>query len=417
MVPASSSRPLTDAHSPPPGRTWRFRPWHGLAVAGLAAAAVAAGYLARPRPSADAVWKEAQADLQAGRFTLARAGLQRLANSRPATPLDLMLAAQLAIAENQPDQALADLAKVPRDHYMAAQARLLSGQIELRRKRLRFAEASFHEALAIDPDLVQAHRELIFIYGLHLRRAELNTEFRALQRLAGLSFDNVHHWCTLRNNSWEPGLIVERLLNYVAADPRDRWSRLAMAENLRRMGLYVEAESTLDPLPADDHEAGVIRIQIALDRRDLDQAERALGQGPPDDPDLARLRGRVLLAQGKAGAAEPFFRAAFAADPDNRDTIFGLAVALDALGRGVEAARIRQRGAHLDRLITLILRADDPAARRDAPLLRELAEHCEALERTDEARAWVKLAIAVDPTDPSSQRLLFRIEHPPPTTP
>lgn len=391
---------------PPP----RFRrPRRGLVLAAIVAGALGAGYLARSRPDPDMVWKTAQADLQSGRFTEARAGLARLTSLRPPTGLDHMLAAQLAIAENRPDQALAELALVSRDHYMAAQARLLAGQIELRRKRLRLAEDSFNQALAIDPNLVQAYRELIFIHGLQLRRPELNKEFQALARLVGLTFDNVHHWCTLRNNSWEPGLVVEHLLDYLAADPEDRYSRLAVSENLRRMGLYDEASTTLKPLPAEDREAGVIRIQIDLDRSDLEEAERALARSPDGDPDLARLRGRALLARGDARAAETCFRAAFAADPDNRDAIQGLAATLDALGRRAQAARFHERGYHLDRLITLILRADDPATRRDAALLRELAEHCASLDRGDEAQAWAQLAIAVDPLDSASQRLLFRI--------
>ncbi len=411
MVQPSLSSPLAKGSARRPrGLLGRLRAWHGLALAGLAAAAIA--YAARSRPSADAVWKTAQADLQAGRFDSARAGLKRLAGLRAATPLDLMLSAQLAIAENKPDQAIASLEQVPRAHYMAAQAHLLEGQIEQRRKRLRLAEEAFREALAINPNLVQAHRELIFIYSLHLRRSELNEEFRALERLTGLSFDNVLHWCTLRNNSWEPSLVVEKLLDYAAADPLDRWSRLALAENFRRMGFYGEAESYLATLAPDDHEALVIRIQIMLDRHELDQAERALATGKPDDPDLARIRGRVLLARGDMKGAEPCFRAAVTADPDNRDTILGLAVALDALGRGREAAHFRERGSHLDRLSTLILRAGAQGARRDPALLRAFSENCAALGRDDEARAWLKLAIALDPLDSTSQRALYKIENP-----
>ncbi len=384
--------------------------WRGLALASLVVVGIVIVGWARRRPSADEVWKQAQVDLQAGRFEQAQSAIEQLASLRPATPLDHMLFAQVAIAENQPDQALEELAMVPDEHYMASQARLLSGQIEIRRKRLRLAETWLKKALAIDPDLVQAYRELIFIHGLQLRRAELNTEFRGLQRLAGLSFDNIHHWCLLRNNSWEPGLIVERLLPYLAADPLDRWSRLALAENFRRMGFYLEAESTLEPLPLDDHEGAVIRIQIALDRHELEAAKEGLARGSPDDPDLARLRGRMFLAQGDAGKAEPFFRLAYMADPDNRDTILGYAVALDALGRGKEAAVIRERGHHLDRLITLILRADNPKGDQDAPLLRELASACESLDRYEEALAWLRLVIGLDPLDPHSQRRIFRIQ-------
>ena len=70
---------------------------------------------------------------------------------------------------------------------MAAQARMLAGQTELRRDRVRLAEELFHAALALDPRLVQAHRELIYIYGMQLRRRELSREFMALSKLDGIN--------------------------------------------------------------------------------------------------------------------------------------------------------------------------------------------------------------------------------------
>src|SRR5205823_8892957 len=123
---------------------------------------------------------QAQADLQGGRFERVEAAVARLARRREPTPRDWLLRAQLAVARSRTEAALADLARVPDHHYMAAQARLMAGQLELRRDRFRFAEEAFHAALRLDPGLIQAHRELIYIYGLQLRRPELNAEFHAL---------------------------------------------------------------------------------------------------------------------------------------------------------------------------------------------------------------------------------------------
>jgi len=93
--------------------------------------------------------------------------------------------------------ALDALARVPDDHYMAPQARLLAGQSELRRDRVRQAEEWLRAALELNPQLVQAHRELIYIYGMQLRRTELGAEFTALSKLSDLTFDNAFHWCLL----------------------------------------------------------------------------------------------------------------------------------------------------------------------------------------------------------------------------
>ena len=70
-----------------------------------------------------------------------------------------------------------------------------------------------------------------------------------------------------------------RSARYVSADPADRWSRIALAENYRRMGQTDSAESVLEPLAPDDSEALVIRAQIAIDRQEQDRAERLLASG------------------------------------------------------------------------------------------------------------------------------------------
>jgi tetratricopeptide (TPR) repeat protein len=112
-----------------------------------------------------ALWSQAQADLRYGRLDGAERALARLGSVRQPTPLDRMLRGQLALALGRSDQALAELARVPDSHDMAAQARLLAGQIERRRDRYRFAEEALREAICLDPKLVPAHRERIIIYG------------------------------------------------------------------------------------------------------------------------------------------------------------------------------------------------------------------------------------------------------------
>ena len=101
------------------------------------------------------------------------------AGSATPTPLDSMLLAQISIANGRDDEALALLSQVPDDHVAAPQARLLAGQVELRRHRARFAERYLRQAIQLDPKLVQAHKEMIYILGFQLRRADLNAEFLA----------------------------------------------------------------------------------------------------------------------------------------------------------------------------------------------------------------------------------------------
>lgn len=367
------------------------------------------------RADPDILWTEAERDFLAGRYDRVDSALERLRRLREPTPLDWFLLAQLAMARNNNDQALEDLKRVPDGHYMAAQARMLAGQTELRRNRVKLAEELLRAAIALDPRLVQAHRELIYIYGMQLRRAELSDEFMALSKLSELTFDNVFHWGLLRNNSWEPGEAVATLARYVAADPTDRWSRLALAENYRRMDRFEDAQSIIAVLPVDDPRVIELRARMALDREGQDQAGRLLATGPPDDPLLARLRGRLALSRRDGRMALAHFRIAYQADPDNREILFGLIAALELTGDRTAAQPFRERVGRLERLNGLIQRAAVVEARQNAALLRELGTTCASLDRKEEARAWYKLAITLDPLDAESQQALFRLDASSPT--
>jgi predicted Zn-dependent protease len=364
------------------------------------------------RRDLDAMWAQAEADFQAKNYDRAESALRRLSRWRKPTPLDWFLRAQFAMLRNQTDLALANLTHVPDDFVMGAQARLTAGQLELRRDRARHAEELFRAAVRLDPSLVQAHRELIYIYGMQLRRAELNAEFLALSKLTELTPENVFHWCLLRTTTWEPREMVLTLTRYIEADPADRSSRLALADAYRRMGLPLDAESTLKVLPQDDSEAIVRRAQCALELHDQARAERLLALGRSDDPKLASLRGRLALARRDGRSALNNFRTAIAAEPDTHEVIFGLLSAMALSGETEGTAALRERAGKLENLNALVEKAASPQAREDPSLLRRLGAACAALDRDPEARAWYALAIRVNPLDSEAQRALFRLRDP-----
>jgi tetratricopeptide (TPR) repeat protein len=361
---------------------------------------------------ADAIWDRAEKDFLAGRYDRVGSALTRLGRLRKPSPLDFLLKAQYAMARNRADEAISDLALVPDDHPMGSQARLLAGQIELRRDRVRFAESWFQDALRLTPRLVQARRELIYIYGMQLRRPELNAQFLALSGLTPLTADNVFHWGLLRNSSWEPGEAIAILTRYISADPEDRWSRLALAENNRRMGRRDAALLALADLPPDDLQATAIRVQIAVDGQDMDQAECLLATDTTNAPGLARLRGRLALSRRDAKAAVFHWQIAYAADPDDRETTMGLLRALEIAGDSKAAEPLRESARALEWLNTLLHRAATSESRRDPNLLRQLGAACAALNRTAEAHAWYGLAIEFDPLDSESQQALYRLRKP-----
>ena len=359
----------------------------------------------------DAIWQAGEADLSAGRIDLAEAAANRLSRLREPTPLDCMLRAQLDIAHGYAEEAVAGLMRVPDDHPMAAQARLMAGQVELRRHRARFAEQYFRKALQLDPKLVQAHRELIYILGHQLRRPELNAEFLALSRLTELTFDNVFHWCLMRTALWEPSTALKELLLFVETDPEDHWSRLAIADNYRRMGLIDDAETAIAPLPDSDLDALAISVMLAIDRHQDDKAEQLLASVPAGDPTLAKLRGRLALARHDAPSAVRSFQLAYAHAPDDRDALLGLVNALTMIGDDKSAAPLREIAKNFELINSLVQRAAMPGERQNPRLLRDLGAACAAAGRDPEARGWYRLAIARDPLDIESQQALFQIDN------
>jgi tetratricopeptide (TPR) repeat protein len=362
----------------------------------------------------DEIWKQAEADLENGRSDAVDRALEQLSRLRKPTPLDWFLRGQLAVARHRADEAIDLLSRVPGDHYLAPRARLLAGQTELRRSRVRYAEVLLLAATRLDPKLVQAHRELIYIYGTQLRRTELNAEFLALSQLSNLTFDNAYHWCLLRSYSWEPAKMLGGLERYIEADPFDRWSRLALAENYRRMGRSEDALAALAGIPRSQPEVIDLLARIELDRPDAEKAERLVAAGPVDDPLLAQLRGRLALARGDAKSALGHFRIALADDPLARETLFGLMAALEMSGNPKAAEPYRQVAANLDRLNSLVQRAAalKEQTRKDANLMRQFGAACADLELNELARAWYKLAISADPLDSESQQALYRLSDP-----
>ena len=260
----------------------------------------------------------ADAAFKAGRHAEADAALNRLERLRRPTSVNRLLRAEVAQGLKQPDRALAELAAIPDDDVVAPLARLRAGQIEIRRGRTRPAEAALRASLDLFPRGVQPRKELVYIYNIQHRQAELDATLAELLELDSLDFAYILHWTKTRNTVWNPNGDLPALEKFVAADAEDRWSRLALAEALRRLDRLDEADRMLAPLPASDPEARVERVQLAMDRGDFAAAEALLAGGPDDHPGLARLRGQLALQRREGEAAARQFRIAVAADPTDR---------------------------------------------------------------------------------------------------
>ena len=281
----------------------------------------------------DREFQRADAAYKAGRYVEADAALHRLERLEPPTPLVRMLRAEVDTALNRTAEAVAEFAAIPDDHPLAPMARLRTGQIQIRRGLTRPAEAALLAASRLLPRSVQPRKELVYIYNIQHRQAELDAELGALLDLDALDYQYVLHWTKTRNTVWNPSGDLASLERFAAADPEDHWSRLALVDAFRRLDRLDDAERALAPLPLSDPRVRIRRVLIAMDRGDFAGAESLLAEGPRDDPQLARLRGQLALRRRDGAAAVEQFRIALAGDPIDRVALSGLGTALGLLGR------------------------------------------------------------------------------------
>ena len=177
-------------------------------------------------------------------------------------------------------------------------------------------EALFRESLGLDPGLAPARRELILLYAMQARRADLNDQYRALSALEPLNYEDVLLWTASLEDIWINETIRTQLGRYLAADPEDRPSRLALAGVLLRSNQLEEAAVLLHPLPDSDADARVLRARIALGRSRLDQVRSLLDAGRRSMPASLSCAVASRFESNDPAAAARQFRLALRIDPD-----------------------------------------------------------------------------------------------------
>ncbi len=154
----------------------------------------------------------------------------------------------------------------------------------------------------------------------------------ALSELNALGFEHLLHWGKTRNVVWDPSRDCQSLAKYLAADPEDRYTRLALVDGLQNLGRLEEAVSVLALLPDSDNEARARRALLMLAGGDAPGADRLLAAGPADHPSLAKARGQIALGRHDPGGAIHHLQIALAAHPDDFGVLSALATARRAKG-------------------------------------------------------------------------------------
>ena len=375
----------------------------GLAVSRLQHRAPGQGTDASRLDLLQAAWDA----FAAKRYEKAAEILDRRKATVSPTPLDWMLRARIAESQGRLAEALGHLEHIRDTDSIGAQAWLKKGQLELARHRARPAEAAYLRALEINPDQIQAHRELAYLFAIERRKLECDAQFQVLSRLMSLDYVLAFPWCQNYCGIWDPDESRKVLAQFVDADPADRWSRLALATSYQMKNQVDEAEAVLVPLGERDPDARAIRLQMAIETGEIALARELARTGPPDHARLNFLRGKLALHDNDPRKAAKLFRSALRLDPEDRDAMHGLGVALRQLG-DAEATRWFERASRRDKLKRLILDSVS-TIHTDPKLFCKLGLHCEAVDRREEARVWYRLAIERDPLDVESQHGLGRL--------
>lgn len=390
--------------SPHGGRRLQILAIGVVCVSGLVATGLAIRSVSGANP--ELIRQGARKSAQQGRWNEAEAALSRLTDPAPE---DWLLRAVVATSLDDPEAALRHLARIPGDGPLAAQVALVTSRAELKRFRARPMEDALRRALRLDPNLAEARRSLVFLYGTQGRRRQLLEQFAALAAQGPLTFELVEHWCIAHQEQInEPGKLESTLKRFVQSDPDDRMSRLGLARVWLQLGQFDRARDCLACLPDSDPDARACRAEIEFDRGDMPAAARFLADGPTDHPRLARLRGQLALNRHDGAEAVRCFRLADAAEPNDGETLYGLAQALRVVGDR-DAARPYARRAEAQRVLRDHL-TNLASNREPRPVVCcRLAADCQAAGYLAEAQGWYRLAIAYEPTNRQAQQALFRL--------
>jgi tetratricopeptide (TPR) repeat protein len=367
----------------------------------------------RGRKDPQLLWNEAHDALRSGDFASAEAKLAMIGQLRAPTSFDWSLRAQIAVSQGRLDEALNALKRIGQDDPLAAEGFLLAGRIERQRNRIRASETYLRRAIACDPRLVGAHKELIYILGMQLRRREVDAEFKVLAQLTPLTHQELYTWGVTHFNflssSWAQDT-AEHLESYIISDPDDRLSRLSLATLLvKSPSGEARLEQILAPLPRSDPEAAALLIESRFEHGRIDEAITMLEATSVEHPQIARMRGRVCLLRGDFKGTIRHLKNALTNEPYDRVAVSELGRALLLSGDKAAAESYLARAQSLDALYNLLNRVAKPDRENEASDLRQCGRACESAGLIDEARGWYQLAIGRDPLDAEAQQGLHRL--------
>lgn len=375
-----------------------------LSCVGLATAGTLYGvHQSKRRAALEICQARAQIAASNGRWQAAEVELNALLTMDPESDGGWLMLGDVQFRQGRVTEAIQSVARVPSGSSNGAAARQLEGTLLLIAGRGSESERVLKECLYLDPRSIEARRRLVFLYGIELRRNDLQ---RILWELHALGAAETSDLVLLSGSSfivWNAAEIVGTVQKFVAADPNDIAARVAVGRYLRRQSDLDEARRILEQacrLGPRDPDPLAALIECLIDRNEMNDADRVLERLPADwdqDPRFAFFRGRVHEQFDRTDEAIQFYHRAAQLDPDHREANYRLGQLLLQSGDGSEAARHLERARMLsEREVLLGTLMDTRERAHYAPVVARLEVE---LGHERLARAWFEEAVRLNPYD------------------
>ena len=329
--------------------------------------------------------------------------------------------------------ALAHLRKIgPEDRKLTPLVKLNQGKAEYYMSLYEEAEASWIEALRLDPQIPVAGWSLLDMYYLEGRTEAARRLALRLFEVEPDPHDRVQLLLELVRQDAQPpapASVVQWFEPVVRQNPRDLHANLALGTALIRDGKadrglkVLEAMVLEHPDDQDAWEAWLSGLDDASQvdsqaKSLLDQAVQRLPRDMAASPRFAKFQGRVAQEKGDSKEAVRAYRRAEPAAPHDRQLAYRLIRALHQVGETQEAER-REHAYHTrltagQDVRNIYTRANGVIKKMGArplpDLYHELADLRERMGLIAEARAWHRLVLRDDPHNARSLAALERLQ-------
>lgn len=341
-------------------------------------------------------------------YAAARQLLNSVLHAHPEHGVALLYKGQLLREQGDLLAALAEWRRVSNHPpTIEGTARFLEGSALLALNRAREAERALRCSVELHPTYLQPRELLLGLHDAQMRRPEIISDLAGIARLRELMLRELVLWVVAGEPAAPPEPAIVQLQKFLAEDPADLESRIALARYHLVEGEPQKAEQLLRDASgtdqANDARVRAVRSEAFLRNEQFGAAREALGPWPPAAESHELLWRSFGLYWTDIGdwrrAAESFARFA-RANPYNLTAEYQFGTALQRLGQNETAARHLQRAEQLDRLrrhVQRLSRGDHGRKVHFAEVVAHVGALTEELGRDRDALAWFRQALLLDP--------------------